>query len=102
MAATEGSLHDHALQAEKHLEALATGLADAGAGEETVKAVTQMADVVRKIVSALGQGQETTGDAEAPEGAQPPQEETAEGEPPQRASQSFDQASRDMMASRKQ
>lgn len=104
MAATEGPLIDHAIQAEKHLEQLATGLADAGAAEETVKAVGQMADVVRKIVSALGQGQETTGDAEGPEGSQPPAEESPQGEAAHGASQprSFDEASRQMMAERKQ
>lgn len=51
-------LHDEAVQAEKHLEALATGLAQVGASDQTVKAVTQMAEVTRQIVSALGQHQE--------------------------------------------
>jgi hypothetical protein len=53
-----------------------------------------MADVVRKIVSALGQGQEATGDEEAPAPAdQAPQ---GGGQP-----NSFDEASRQMMAERK-
>lgn len=58
------SLHSEAVEAEKHLEALATGLAEAGAPEQTTKAVTQMADVVRQLVQALGQGQSQTGDNE--------------------------------------
>ncbi len=61
------SLHEHAVEAEKHLEALATGLAQAGASPETVDAVKQMADVTREIVKALGKGQESTGDEEPPE-----------------------------------
>lgn len=68
------SLHEHAVQAEKHLEALATGLAQEGASPETVKAVTQMADVARELVKALGKGQESTGDEEpaAPEPQEQP------------------------------
>lgn len=52
-------LHDHALQAEKHLEALATGLAAAHADPSAVKAVVQMADVMRQLLKAL------TADAQA-------------------------------------
>lgn len=62
-----GDLHSVAVDAEKSLEQLATGLAQAGADEGTVKAVTSMADVTRKIVKALGQGQEQTADTEPPE-----------------------------------
>lgn len=72
------SLHEHAVQAEKHAEALATGLAQAQADPATVKVVTQCADVFRKIVMALGKGQEGTGDneprAEPPPEEQPPRE----------------------------
>jgi hypothetical protein len=64
MATSDNSLHEHALAAEKNLEALATGLAEAGASPETIKAVTQMAEVARQLVSALGAGQEQTGDDE--------------------------------------
>lgn len=46
-------LHDHALQAEKHLEALATGLAQAHADPGAVKAVASMADVMRKILKSM-------------------------------------------------
>jgi len=46
-------LHDHALQAEKHLEALATGLAQAHADPGAVKAVGQMAEVLRKILKSM-------------------------------------------------
>lgn len=60
------SLHDLALEAEKNLEALATGLGQAGADPNTVKAVSKMADVTRQIVKALGAGQEQTGDNEGP------------------------------------
>lgn len=60
------SLHDLAQNAESALEKLATGLAQAGAGETTIKAVSQMAEVTRRIVSALGTGQEETGDDEPP------------------------------------
>lgn len=60
------SLHDHAVQAERHLEQLATGLAQAGAPDDTVKAVSKMAEVTRQIVTALGKGQEQTGDNQPP------------------------------------
>lgn len=73
MADPATSLHEHALQAEKHLEQLATGLAHAQADPGTVQTVTKMADVARKIVAALGSGQEQTSDTEAP--AQPAQPE---------------------------
>lgn len=74
----EGNLHEYAVQAEQNLEKLATGLAQAGASPETIKAVEQMADVTREIVKALGKGQEQTADEE------PPAEEEAPS--------SFDQA----------
>lgn len=64
-------LHEHAVQAESHLEQLATGLAQAGASPETIKAVSQMAEVTRKIVVALGKGQEQAGDAGPSAGEQP-------------------------------
>jgi hypothetical protein len=60
------SLHEHAVQAESHLEQLATGLAKAGAADPVVKSVTQMASITRKIVSALGKGQEHTADTQPP------------------------------------
>lgn len=74
-------LHEIAVDAEKNLEALATGLAQAGADEPTIKTVTQMADVARQIVKALGKGQEETGDAEppAPEPEQPQTMDSAAG-----------------------
>ena len=67
------SLHEHALQAEKHLEQLATGLSQAGVEPRTVKTVSQMAEVTRKVVAALGKGQEQTGDTEPRAPASPPQ-----------------------------
>lgn len=68
--AVTGSLHTHAVEAEKHLEALATGLADEQAPPETIKAVTKMADVTRQLVKVLGKGQENTGDKQPPAPAQ--------------------------------
>lgn len=49
-------LHDHAMEAEKALEQLATGLGQIGAAPEAVKAVSQMAEVVRKIGTGLAKG----------------------------------------------
>jgi hypothetical protein len=72
-AAGKASLHEHAVQAEEHLEQLATGLAQAGADPETVDVVSKMAGVTRKLVKALGKGQEVTGDAEPPERQPEPQ-----------------------------
>jgi len=60
------SLHGHALQAEAHLEQLATGLAQAGVADDVVGSITQMADMVRQLAGALGEGQEQTGDMEPP------------------------------------
>lgn len=88
------SLHEHAVQAEKHLEQLATGLAKAGADEPTVQTVTKMADVARKLVSALGAGQEETADNEGPA------EDRAEPQPEQHTMGSAtDALHRDMQAS---
>lgn len=75
-----GNLHEYAVNAEENLEKLATGLAQAGADEGTVAAVTKMAEVTRKIVKALGKGQEQTGDEEPPA----PQEEQAPQPQPRR------------------
>ena len=60
------SLHRHALAAESALEQLATGLAQAGVGDDVVGNITQMADMVRQLAGALGEGQEATGDQEPP------------------------------------
>ena len=73
-----GSLHEHALQAEKHLEALATGLSAAGADPASIKAVAQMADICRKMVSAFGKGQESTGDKQPPADTRPQPRNTME------------------------
>lgn len=70
-----GSLHELALGAEKNLEQLATGLAQAGADKQTVAAVSKMAEVTRGIVKALGKGQEQTGDTQPP--AEPPAPQAA-------------------------
>jgi hypothetical protein len=85
----EGNLHEYAVQAEANLEKLATGLSQAGASPETVKAVTQMADVTRQIVTALGKGQEATGDEEPP----------AEQEQPRTMDQAASETSQMMQAS---
>jgi len=60
------SLHRHALEAERALEQLATGLAQAGVGDQVVQTFTQMADMTRQLAGALGEGQEVTGDDEPP------------------------------------
>jgi hypothetical protein len=66
--------HDIALSAEKYTEELATTLAHAGVDEKVVKAVTQCADVLRQVVSALGKGQAAPEDqAPAEAGAAPAQ-----------------------------
>ena len=72
--AGQATLHEHAVAAERHLEQLATGLGQAGADNQVVQTFTKMADVVRKLVTALGRGQEVSGDAEPPadEAVQPP------------------------------
>lgn len=67
-------LHTHALQAEEHLEALATGLAKAGVEERVVDAVSGWAKGARTIAAQLGKGQERTADDEAPEREAPAEE----------------------------
>lgn len=56
-----------------HLEQIATGLGQAGADPATIDTVTKMADVTRKLVSALGAGS-PAGDNPGPNpsGAAPP------------------------------
>lgn len=81
----KGDLHSYAVDAEANLENLATGLAEVGADPRTVEAVSQMAQVVRKIVKALGKGQEQTADTE------PPAPEEAPPEQPQTIGQATDQ-----------
>ena len=68
-----GGIHETAVQAEKYVEKLCTELAKLGASDETVKACEQMAEVLRKIVTALGKGAEHAPDEEGP----PPEEEAA-------------------------
>lgn len=46
-------LHELAVDAEKNLEQLATGLAQAGANEAAVDALTSMAEAVRRIAKSL-------------------------------------------------
>lgn len=83
MASPANDLHDLALSAEQNLEQLATGLAGAQADPNAVKAVTQMASVLRKIVSALGGGgaadAEDTKEAPETPGEAPDTEDVAEG-----------------------
>ena len=78
------SLHQHALDAERALEQLATGLAQAGVSDQVVGTFTQMADMTRQLAGALGEGQEVTGDNEPPADqdltpAQPTQPRTMRG-----------------------
>lgn len=49
-------LYDACHQAQALLEKIATGLGQAGAAPEAVKAVSQMADVVGKICNGLAKG----------------------------------------------
>src|SRR5688572_12063369 len=72
------TLHEHAVAAERHLEQLATGLGQAGADNQVVQTFSKMAEVTRKLITALGRGQEVSGDAE------PPAEEAVEPPPPSR------------------
>lgn len=67
----------YAVDAERNLEGLATELARMGADEQTVNAVSQMADVTRKIVKALGKGQAETGDQQPPY----PEQQPAQAQP---------------------
>lgn len=46
-------LHDHAIQASKHLEALATGLGHADAPEKVTATFTKMADACRSLASTM-------------------------------------------------
>ena len=50
----DNPIHETAVSAEAAVEKLATQLGEAGAPEETIKGVTQMADVLREIVKAVG------------------------------------------------
>lgn len=59
-------MHEHALQAEKHLEALATLMGKADAPEPVVKAVSGMADAMRKVVSSMAKAPAPTPAAERP------------------------------------
>lgn len=60
------SLHKLAIDAEKNLEQLATGLAEAGAEPDVVSVVSELAERSRRIAATLGEGQEATGNDEAP------------------------------------
>lgn len=64
-------LHTHALQAENHLEQLATGLAKAGVDDSVLKAVQGWAQGARSIAEQLGKGQERTADDESAAPEQP-------------------------------
>jgi len=80
MATDPKQLQEHAVQAEKHLEALATGLAEVDAPENVTKTVTQMAEVARKVVTALGDARDAT---PPPEEAEEPAEVPPEAAPPE-------------------
>ena len=71
---TPEKLHGCAVEAEKNLEELATGLAQAGAPEAATKAVTRIADAVRDIVKSLAGAAQA---APAPEQEQPETMDTA-------------------------
>ena len=46
-------LHDVSIQAEKLIEQLATGLGQIGAAPDAIQAVSQMAEILRKIATGL-------------------------------------------------
>lgn len=46
-------LHEHAVEAGKHLEQLSTGLAKEGGSEAAVDACTSMAEATRRIAKSL-------------------------------------------------
>lgn len=54
--AAADKLHSVAMAAEKNLEQLATGLGQVGASPDVVKAVTQCAEITRKIATGLAKG----------------------------------------------
>jgi hypothetical protein len=48
-----GEMHEHAVEASKHVEALATGFAKGDAEPDVIKAVTDMAEMLRGIAKAM-------------------------------------------------
>lgn len=46
-------IHDHAIEASKHLEAIATGLGHADAPEKVTATFSKMADACRNIASSM-------------------------------------------------
>lgn len=79
-------LHEHAVEACKHLEQLATGIAGVGADEATVQGITKMAEMCRQVAKGLAQNmhaeeppQPTTDDAI---GAHMEQRRAAAAQPP--------------------
>lgn len=65
------SMHDKAVVIESWVEKLATEMAHAGVDQNTVGVLSKIADVMRRLVSALGKGQEETGDEEPPAPEEP-------------------------------
>ena len=63
---------DHALEAEKHLEQLATGLGKSDAEPGAIEAVTQMADAMRQVAKGLSR-------APAPEEQRPTMDDAMGG-----------------------
>jgi excinuclease UvrABC ATPase subunit len=53
MVSDPNTLHNHAVEACKHLEQLATGLSQQGADPAAIKTVTTMAEACRRLVKAL-------------------------------------------------
>ena len=71
VSAVEPTLHEHAIEAERALEQLATGLSQSGAEADIVQTFTQMAEVARQLVVSLGRGQEQTADEALPAPVEP-------------------------------
>lgn len=77
--ANGNALHDHALQLEKHAEALHSGLSQMGAEESEIAPLKECADIGRQYASALAKS-ENTG---TPEEEKPAEENPDDQPPPQ-------------------
>jgi len=67
----DNPVHETAVSAEAAVEKLATQLGAAGAPPDTVKGVSQMADVLREIVKAVGAPDPAAGNPDEMGGPEP-------------------------------
>lgn len=68
---TPEQLHKFAVDAEQNVEKLATGLAQVGAPEPTVKTVSQIADALRTIAKSLASAAQAAPAPEPTPGPEP-------------------------------